>query len=73
MVEVPLLWKLSVSGAEEVTQRLEEIKEQYNRGQISLKQYTAGMKRANSDFKALADTTGFKESVSCITSCNRPA
>lgn len=55
--EVQLAWKLSISGSEEVKQKIAELNEQFNRGEISVEDYTKGLKAANSDLNALKNNS----------------
>lgn len=38
--EVQLAWKLSIAGAEEIKQKLAEVHQQFNRGEITVEQYS---------------------------------
>jgi uncharacterized membrane protein len=52
--EVQLAWKLSISGADEVKASLAQLHEQFNKGEISLDEYTKGLRNASSNARTLA-------------------
>ncbi len=63
MVEVPLSWKLSVSGAQDVKTQLQDIKNQFDRGEISTTQYAKGLREVNRDARTLTRTSDLQKNV----------
>ena len=63
MVEVPLAWKLSVSGAEDVKSKLQDIKSQFDRGEISSTQYAKGLREVNRDARTLTRQSDIQKNV----------
>lgn len=55
--EVQLAWHLSVAGAEEVTQKLSDLHQQFDRGEISVQDYSKGLRNAGSDLNALRNSS----------------
>lgn len=58
MVEVPLSWKLSISGAEDVKTRLQDLQNQFQRGSITVDEYSKqynGLSRITRTFTRQAD------------------
>lgn len=63
MVEVPLSWKLSVSGAEDVKSKLAEVKSQFDRGAISSEGYAKGLREVNRDARTLTRQSDIQKNV----------
>lgn len=55
--DVQLAWKLSIAGADEVKQRLAEVHEQFNKGEITVQQYSKELKANDSTLRALTSNT----------------
>ena len=55
MVEVPLSWRLSIQGAEDVKNRLQEINSQFANGEIASSDYAKGLREVNRDARQLAN------------------
>lgn len=63
MVEVPLSWKLSVSGAEDVKAKLQDIQNQFNRGEVSSTEYAKGLREVNRDARTLTRQSDIQKNV----------
>lgn len=63
MVEVPLSWKLSVQGAEDVKARLQDINNQFQRGEISTQEYAKGLREVGRDARALTAQTSIQNKI----------
>lgn len=53
--EVQLSWKLSIAGAEDVKRRLSELHEQFNRGEISVEQYSKELNKQGGVLRTLTN------------------
>ncbi len=53
--EVQLAWKLSIAGAEDVKRRLSELHEQFNRGEISVEQYSKELNKQGGVLRTLTN------------------
>lgn len=51
--QVDLAWRLSISGASDVKQKISELHEQFNKGEISVEDYAKGLNKAGSTARAL--------------------
>jgi hypothetical protein len=53
--EIELAWKLSLVGADEVKSKITDLHQQFNRGEITVDQYSKGMKQASGELGALTN------------------
>jgi phage-related protein len=58
--DVQLAWKLSIAGAEEVKERLAEVHEQFDRGELTVQQYGKELKAQDSTLRTLTNSTQFQ-------------
>lgn len=63
MAEVPLSWKLSISGAEDVKSKLQDIQNQFQRGGISSTEYAKGLREVNRDARTLTRQSDIQKNV----------
>lgn len=62
-MQVPLEWKLSVQGSNEVKAKLQEINSQFERGEISAGDYAKGLREVNRDARTLTGTTTMQRNI----------
>jgi hypothetical protein len=63
MVEIPLLWKLQIQGAEEIKTKFNEINESFARGEIGASKYAAELRGVNRDSRALVNTMNMQKNI----------
>lgn len=64
---IPLSWDLSIHGAEDVKARLQDINEQFARGEITTQQYAQGLRGVNRDARVLNNTQTLQKNIFLAT------
>ena len=64
---VPLSWKLSVQGAGEIKNRLNELNSAFDRNEISASNYAKELRRLNTDARSLTQTTTLQKNIFLAT------
>ena len=63
MVEVPLSWRLQITGAEQVKARLQEINQQFRNGEIDATSYAKGIREINRDARSFVNIGNVSKNV----------
>lgn len=66
-LQIPLEWKLSVQGANEVKTKLQEIQQAFDRGEISASEYGKQLRAVNRDARSFVGTTTLQKNIFLAT------
>lgn len=66
-MDVPISWKLSVQGSQDVKQRLADINAQFDRGEISAQDYAKGIREVNRDARSFVNISSAQKNIFLAT------
>lgn len=62
-VNVPLSWELQIKGAEDVKSRLQQLNQEFKNNEISVGEYSKGLRQVNNDARILSQTNTIQKNM----------